>query len=84
MELQRMLEQDPIDEALVAEKLKTLEEARTNLATERFRFILEVRKILGLDRFQRLKEIFKEIEERKSSPNRLRGVPKQRSWYHFW
>ena len=83
-ELQRMLEQDPIDEAVVAEKLKTLEEARTNLATERFRFILEVRKMLGLDRFQRLKEVFKEMAGKESSPNKLRGVPKQRSWYHFW
>jgi Spy/CpxP family protein refolding chaperone len=83
-ELRDLLEKDPLDEALVAEKLRTLEEARTNLATERFRFVLEVRKILGLERFRRLKEVFREIEEKRSSPNRLQGEPKKRSWLHFW
>lgn len=83
-ELQAMLEADPLDEATVVEKLRKLEEARTNLASERFRFILEVRKLLGLERFQRLKAVFKEVVEKKSSPNRLKGVPKRRSWLQFW
>jgi Spy/CpxP family protein refolding chaperone len=83
-ELGSMLEKDPLDEGAVSEKLSRLEEARTNLATERFRFIIEVRKILGLERFQRLKEIFSDMLQRKHSPNRLRGVPNQRSWLHFW
>jgi len=83
-ELQGMLERDPLDEDVVNEKVRKLEEARTNLATERFRFIVEVRKMLGLERFRRLKGVFKEIEEKKASPNKLQGVPKQRSWLHFW
>jgi Spy/CpxP family protein refolding chaperone len=82
--LEAMLDRTPLNEATVAEKLKDLEEARTNLATERFRFILEVRKILGLERFQRLKAICREMLQKGPSPNRLQGVPRWRSWLRFW
>lgn len=55
-ELGNLLEQEALDEAAVMQQFKKLEEARTELARERFSFLIEVRKILGHKRFQRIKE----------------------------
>lgn len=64
-ELGILMDTKTLDENAVMEQFKKLERARTNLATERFHFLLEVRKILGSERFQTLKMLFKEFREKR-------------------
>jgi Spy/CpxP family protein refolding chaperone len=65
-ELEVLLESEPLNESKTIEQHDRLQKARSDLANERFRFILEVRKIIGLDRFQELKMTFKKIRRIKA------------------
>jgi hypothetical protein len=65
-ELEVLLESEPLNEAKALEQHIRLQKARSDLANERFRFVLEVRKIIGLDRFQELKAAFKKIRRQKT------------------
>jgi len=64
-ELEVLLENEPLDEAKTLEQHKRMEKARSDLANERFRFVLEVRKIIGLERFQELKASFQKFRRQK-------------------
>ncbi len=64
-ELEVLLESEPLDEAKALEQHKRMEKARSDLAIERFRFVLEVRKIIGLERFQELKASFQKLRRQK-------------------
>lgn len=57
-EYQTLMESQTLDEKAVNRQLKKLEKARSELNSERSRFLVEVRKILGRDRFQKLKQIY--------------------------
>ena len=59
-EYQRLMEAEPLDEKAVNRQFAQLEKARSQLASERSRFLVEVRKILGHQRFQRLKQIYRQ------------------------
>jgi Spy/CpxP family protein refolding chaperone len=59
-EYQNLMEAEPLDEAAVNRQFAKLENARSQLASERSRFLVEVRKILGHNRFQRLKQIYRQ------------------------
>lgn len=59
-EYQSLMEADPLDEKAVNRQFAELEEARSQLAAERSRFLVKVRKILGHNRFQRLKQIYQQ------------------------
>ena len=59
-EYQRLMEAEPLDERAVNRQFGQLEKARSQLASERSRFLVEVRKILGHERFQRLKRIYQQ------------------------
>jgi len=63
LELDNLLEKEQLDEAAAMEEFKKLRAARSDLATEGFRFLVEVRKILGPYRYQRLKALFQEIRK---------------------
>ena len=67
-ELEVLLEKDPLDETAVMEQFKKMNQARQELATARFQFVLEVRKLLGADRFEQLKQQFKQKRHRKGGP----------------
>jgi Spy/CpxP family protein refolding chaperone len=54
-ELENLLESESLDKAAVMEQFKRLEKARTDLAAERFNFVMYVRETLGFERFQRIK-----------------------------
>ena len=54
------MEAEPLDEKAVNRQFARLEKARSQLASERSRFLVEVRKILGHNRFQRLKQIYRQ------------------------
>ena len=59
-EYQNLMEAEPLDEKAVNRQFGKLEKARSQLASERSRFLVEVRKILGHNRFQRLKQIYRQ------------------------
>jgi len=59
-EMEQLLEKASINEPECMDRFKKLQDARTNLATERFKFLVETRKILGFDRYQKLKAKFQE------------------------
>ena len=61
LELGNLLESQTLDEVAVVRQFEKLENARTTMATERFRYFIQVRKTIGYDRFQRLKTVFREI-----------------------
>jgi hypothetical protein len=65
-ELEVVLESEPLIEAKALEQHIRLQKARSDLANERFRFVLEVRKLMGLDRFQELKTTFKKMRRQKT------------------
>ncbi len=61
LDLENLLDQEPMNETAVMAQFRKLQEARTRLGIESFSFILKVRKILGVERFQRLKLIREKI-----------------------
>jgi len=63
-ELDNLLENEHLDENATVKQFDKLQQARTNLANEQFRFLLEIRKILGLDRFRQLKQ-YKQLQRQK-------------------
>jgi len=68
-ELGNLLDKKALDEAAIMQQFTKLEKARTELARERFSFLIGARKILGQERYQTLKE---EGRERRSSRMRRR------------
>jgi Spy/CpxP family protein refolding chaperone len=63
-ELDNLLEKEALDEKAVMAQFSKLEKARSDLANERFRYLLEARKTLGFDRYQQLKVLFGEFKKR--------------------
>lgn len=63
-ELDHLLDSENLDEKTTVKQFGKLQQARTNLANEQFRFLLEIRKILGLERFRQLKE-YKQLRRQK-------------------
>ena len=55
LELEQLLDSSTFNGEASMECFKKLQEARTSLATERFKFLVQVRELLGLERFQQLK-----------------------------
>ena len=53
-ELQNLMDQPNIDEKAIRAQNRKLEKARSDLADEKFAFVIQVRKIIGHERFQRL------------------------------
>jgi Spy/CpxP family protein refolding chaperone len=56
--LEQIIENDNMDKAACMEQFKKLQDVRTKVEVESFRFFVEVRKLLGYDRFQQFKKIF--------------------------
>jgi len=53
-ELENLMGQRKINEKAIRAQNRKLEKARSDLANEKFAFVIEVRKIIGHERFQRL------------------------------
>ena len=64
-ELETLIESDDLDEDTTKKQFKKLEKARSNLAGERFKFLMESRKILGNKRFQNVKQMYKKNKRNK-------------------
>ncbi|MDY6792701.1 MAG: periplasmic heavy metal sensor [Thermodesulfobacteriota bacterium] len=79
-ELDNLLENEHLDEKATVKQFARLQQARTDLANEQFRFLLEIRKILGLDRFRQLKQ-YKQLRRQKirKELGSRRDRPKKRS-----
>lgn len=61
--LEELLSRPEIDEAAVREQNRKMESARSDLAAERFDFLLISREVLGYERFQKLTEIQRQWRE---------------------
>ena len=55
LELELILDEEDFNKTACLNQFKKVQDARTNLALERFGFLIEVRKLLGYERFQELK-----------------------------
>ena len=75
LELEAILEKEPLSEGASMTQFKKLEGARANLSEEHFKFIMEVRKILGPDRFGQLKARLKEWRKNRADDMRRGGPP---------
>ncbi len=53
-ELQSLMDRPKMDEKAIRAQNRKLEKARSDLADEKFAFVIQVRKIIGHKRFQRL------------------------------
>ncbi len=69
-ELESMMEAEDFDEAAAMAQYRKLEQARTELGTERFRFLVQVRKIVGHKTFQELMQI-KRARQRRNGPAKV-------------
>ena len=58
-ELDQLLGQKKVNDAMVKKQFQKLEKARNKLANERLQFVIGVRNILGPERFQKLKTNYK-------------------------
>jgi len=74
LELENLFENEKLNEAEVMKRFGQMENARTRLAAERFRFIIEVRKTIGLERYRTLKTSFDKF--RKQMRHRITESPK--------
>ena len=80
-ELDHLLESESLDEKTTVKPFDKLQQARTNLGKEQFRYLLEIRKILGLERFRQLKQykqlrrqkIRRELRSMRGRPNKEPG-----------
>lgn len=68
LQLDKLMESETMNEKAVMDQFKKLEAARSDLAAERFGFVMEVRKILGSERFQKMKTTFRHFK--KKSPKK--------------
>jgi Spy/CpxP family protein refolding chaperone len=74
LELEMILDEQNFDEPACRDRFKKFQHARTNVANERFGFLIEVRKLLGHDRYRQLKTEFRERGmHRMKGPEGCRG-----------
>ena len=75
-ELDHLLENESLQEKETVKQFDRLQKARTNLASEQFKFLLEIRKILGLERFRQLKQ-YKQLRRQmiRKELRSMRGRP---------
>lgn len=64
-ELSNLIDSRTIDDKAVFNQAEKLDQARSKLSQERFRFFLNVRKLLGYDRYQQLKSMFQNMQTRR-------------------
>jgi len=76
LDLDALLDKGSLNDDAVQRQYDRLEQARENLARERFRFLLEVRRILGPERFDRLKRMYRQFRVQR----RKNAIKRQRKW----
>jgi len=61
LDLELLMDTNTFDEKAATDMYRAMQNARSELSMERFRYFLEVRKLLGNDRYQLLKQRYREI-----------------------
>lgn len=69
-ELNNLIDSKTINDKAVLNQSKKLEQARSDLHFEQFKFFLEVRKLLGFDRYQQLKSMFQQMRQKRGYDKR--------------
>ena len=70
LELEQLMDSSNFDAAACMERFQKVLDAKRNLATERFTFLVQVRQLLGLDRFQQLKAQVREYRMKRKHGRR--------------
>jgi len=60
-ELELVFDETSFDAEACMDRYRKVQNARTTLALERFKFVVEVRKLMGFERFQQLKEKYRQL-----------------------
>lgn len=76
LELEALMGKKTVDETAIMKQFNKLEAARTDLAAERFGFVLGVRNILGYERFNQLQATFRS-HKKKPTPKSDKKSPKK-------
>ncbi len=63
LELELVFDETSFDADACMDRYRKVQNARTTLALERFKFVVEVRKLLGFERFQQLKERYRQLRQ---------------------
>jgi len=64
--LEWFIEKEKFDESTSMDQFQKVLNARNEISTERYNFLIEVRKLLGLERFQQLKAKFQKLRMERS------------------
>ena len=67
LELDLLLEKEPLDESAALGQYKKVDAARSALSLERFKVLLNVRKVLGRDRYEILKQKFRAFKKKRGT-----------------
>lgn len=78
-DMERMMEEEPLDEPALTTQFNKLETARASLSKERFLYLVQVRKILGPDRFQAIKSFRERMHKKQKGAMKGRKMPPQPS-----
>ncbi|MEE8541884.1 MAG: hypothetical protein V3S66_09500 [Desulfobacterales bacterium] len=62
-ELELVFDVTSFDADACMDRYRKVQNARTTLALERFKFVVEVRKLMGFERFQQLKEKYRHLRQ---------------------
>lgn len=73
LDLELLMDTNTFDEKAAMEKYRAVQNARSDLSVERFRYFIEVRKLLGNDRYQLLKQRYQEIRRSRRQGPPARG-----------
>ena len=72
-ELQNLLEKKKIDEKAIQKQHQKVEKAKSNLSSDRMKFIMDVRKIIGSEKYRQLKLLFQDSFRGRSRFHRDHG-----------
>jgi Spy/CpxP family protein refolding chaperone len=78
-DMERMMDKEPLDEAVLMTQFNKLESARASLSKERFLYLVQVRKILGSERFRKIKSFRERMQKKQKGAMKGRKKPAQSS-----
>ena len=74
LELEILFDQADFNQNACTRQYKKVQEARTKLSVERFKFVIQVRELLGLERFRQLESKYREFRKLRKGKRGKRGA----------
>ncbi len=73
LEIEMLFDHADFNRNACAEQYNKVQEARTKLAVERFKFVIQVRELIGLERFRQLESKYREFRKLRKWKQSKRG-----------